>query len=984
MRITVLFLLSCLIGTASVLAADNTLYLDELDLSKTTCGWRQTMANKSVDGNPLSVAGKSFARGVGHHANGDINIVFPDKCGVQITGWVGIDDEVGNKGNAEFVIYNGDKVLWRSEPMTGGQSAKQFTVNVSDLPLVDLHVDTLADGYGCDHADWGEVVITYRGDKKPYTVRYPSVLDRMDENVCEWRSLSNLIKSGMKNNVKAEAANPAATLFDTDRDPLDIVLRRIPVLIEKLKTFNPPINFDRQSEQWTLLRDQAEKTEVSNIEKRKQLFASATALRKQISLKNPLLNFTDILFIKRHYCPEPEKQGNHMCDQFFGFHGQPGGGLFVLKNAFTDKPELIDVLAGVPVEQGQYKGTVLDSTWAFLAPELSYDGKEILFCATDAKQPRHTYEWTAENCYHIFKAAFDPVTGKASHLVQLTEGPYNDIDPCYLPNGRIIFISERRGGFGRCHGRPVPCYTLHSMNADGTDIVMLSPHETNEWQPDIDHNGMVIYTRWDYVDRGFNQAHHPWITTPDGRDPRVLQGNYDVVQKDRPHFEADIHPVPGSNKLTATATGHHAQAYGSLILIDPSVPDSNQPGQVKRITPDQMYMESELRIHTDPTNYATCWPLSEDFYLCVYDPFSRASAGLDNNFGIYLLDVFGNRTLLYRDPEISCRDAFPIRPRTRQTIVPHLTAVGKPLAEGEKFVPIDPATLSKTSTVGLINVYDSMFPFPKKEDGSQTSIKKLRIVQLLPKTNPYAHNPAIGYGDQKGARKILGTVPVESDGSAFFNLPVNVPVYFQALDENNVAVETMRSATYVHHGEQLTCQGCHENRHSGMSNRPSGVPTAMRRPASNIAPDPEGTNPFNYVKLIQPVLDRKCVSCHSGSATDLNQKGISAEQMKKAAAIDLTNGSAGKHFSNSFESLRKYCFYYDSASWTEPQTFPGKFGSNRSPLFKTLKEDHFGVKLTPEELYKFTTWMDNNCDFYGTYEDCPLQRNGQTVKPTLE
>ncbi len=987
-----------LLTVSFAMAGEKTVYLDEMDLSKTTCGWKSTAANRTVDGAEPAICGRKFEHCVGHHAPGEILISLPDKCGISFTGVMGIDDETNGQGHAEYEIYCDWKLVWKSGELVGGKPAKNFNINLKGVSLLLIRADTLPEGYGHDHLDLGDAKITYTGDKVPFTQKVQAYtivdgvrVDRTDENGTEWLALAQLIRKGMRQNAKDEALDPAATLLDSDRDPLDIVVRRLVPLVEKLSSMPGAPDLKAEQAELARLQKETESTPVDKIDARKAVFARATALRRKIALKNPLLNFTDLLFIKRHFNPEPEMQGNHMCDQFFGFHGRQGGGLFVLKNAFTDKPEVIDLLAEVPVSEGQYKGTTLDKTWAFLSPELSYDNHEILFCATDAKEPRHTYTWTPENTYHIFKAKFDPEARKLSDVVQLTEGAFNDIDPCYLPNGRIVFISERRQGFGRCHGRPVPCYTLHSMNPDGSDIVILSPHETNEWEPDIDHNGMVIYTRWDYVDRGFSQAHHPWITTPDGRDPRVLQGNYDRIEQNRPHFECDIHPIPGSQKIIATSTSHHAQHYGGLILIDPNKPDSNMPGQVKRITPDQLYMESELRTHSeDPAAYATAWPLSEDFYICVYDPFSRADGGEANNYGIYLLDRFGNRVLLYRDPDISCRDAMPIRPRKRQNIVTHATLLGKPLAPGEKYVPIDPKDIPAVGQVGLINVYDTMFPFYDQPDGSKTIIKKLRIVQVLPKTTPYADNPRIGFGSQKGARKILGTVPVEPDGSAYFNLPVNIPVYFQALDKDGIAVQGMRSATYVHPGEQLICQGCHENRHTGMANRPIGAPTAMRRAPSNITPDVEGTCPLNFVTLVQPVLDAKCVQCHAGNETNKNQPGIDADKMNRAANIDFRDDKTG-HFSRSFENLRRFCFFYDNAAWTEPQTFPGKFGSNRSPLYynvlrnpETGKTDHFGVKLTPAEIYRFTVWMDNNCDFYGAYDQCELQRQGQKVEIKLE
>ncbi|MHC4636537.1 MAG: TolB family protein, partial [Planctomycetota bacterium] len=237
---------------------------------------------------------------------------------------------------------------------------------------------------------------------------------------------------------------------------------------------------------------------------------------------------------------------------------------------------------------------------------------------------------------------------------QLTDGITNDFDPCIMPNGRIMFISERRGGYGRCHGRPVPSFTLHSMNPDGTDIVMLSPHETNEWHPSVANDGMIIYTRWDYVDRGFNQAHHLWLTTPDGRDSRAIHGNFSPSERVRPHMEMDGRAIPGSHKFIATAACHHGQAYGSLVLIDPRIEDDDAMAPVRRITPDQLFPESEVATHRGPANYSSAWPLSEYFYLCVYDPESHSDAGAGNNYSIYLLDAFGNREKLYQDPEISC------------------------------------------------------------------------------------------------------------------------------------------------------------------------------------------------------------------------------------------------------------------------------------------------------------------------------------------
>ncbi|MCL2623045.1 MAG: NPCBM/NEW2 domain-containing protein [Planctomycetaceae bacterium] len=959
----------------SCFAKAETYYIDTLDLSVTDCGWRTTQSRKSVEGNPLSIAGRKFDRGVGHHSPGVIAVRVPQTQGT-FSAWVGIDDEVGKQGHAEFLVYGNKELLWRSGFMVGGQEAKYCQVEFRNIETLYLVVDEGPEGYAHDHADWGDAKIDIPTGGRVFTVRANASrhgLDVMDELGSEWVSLEQQIRTRMRPNVIAEALRPESTILPTDRDPLDVVLRRTRALLENLRQMENGPDLQQELAALDDLDKKNTETALSDAALRKDLFAEATALRRTIALENPLLDFENILFIKRHFNPEPEMEGNHMCDQFFGFHGRPGGGLFVLENAFSDNPTVKNLLAGSVVEEGRYEGARLDSTWAFLSPELSFDAQTILFSATDASQPRHSYTWNENNCYHLFEVNMD-----GTNLVQMTDGPWNDICACYMPNGRIALISERRGGYGRCHGRPVPSYTLHSMNYDGSDIAMLSPHETNEWFPSIDHDGMIVYTRWDYVDRGFNQAHHPWITTPDGRDSRVIQGNFPVQQSNRPHFEISIRAVPDSRKLTATAACHHGQYFGSLILIDPTIEDDDFMSQVRRITPDQLFPESENAAHRDPANYGQPYPLSEDYYLCVYDPFSSSAAGPSNNYGIYLLDSFGNRTLLYRDPNISCQSPIPVRTREVPPVIPHKLLVAKPLQPGETFVPCDPETLPKTALVGVMNVYNSARNIP-----NDTHITHLRIVQLLPKTNYYAHNPAIGYGDQKGARMILGTVPVEPDGSALFQLPVNVPVYFQALDDQGVAVQSMRSATYVKPGEELMCLGCHEGRYRSPVPQPS-VPLAFSREPSEIAPGPDGTKPLSYVRLIQPIWDKHCVDCHQKeSVAGRNAPGVAGRDAP-VNAIDLSDGGGQGHFSPSYSNLRDHVFFFDNADWTTSKTIPGEFGAQASKLYHLLKDCHYDVQLTKDEMDSIVLWLDNNADFYGAYDDIPEQRIGQIVWPKLE
>jgi len=936
-------------------AAPKTVWLDELDVKLSACGWNSTNSRRSVDNNPLRLRGKTYPRGIGTHPPGMFRIQL-DGSAVAFKAAVGIDDEVGNRGTAEFIVTGDGKKLWSSGVLKGGGEVRNCEVNLAGVKVLDLVVDTTPDGFGHDHTDWVDARIEYAGAKpaaarlkgaaRPYNHRWPP----------------------------AEQAYHIASMPDpSDRDELDAVLRRTGVLLEHLKTLKGCGDLSARAKALGELKTRAAAVDASQEEAREKLLAEACALRRKIAFANPLLDFDKIVFIKRHFCPDSEMTGNHMCDQFFGFNAIRGGGLFVLENAFSDKPSVRDVLENSPCTNGRFEGKKLTSDGGFLAPELSFDGKQLLFAWTEIAEKesdRLRYrQWTEHNTYKIFRVNVD-----GSDLTQLTDGAWNDFDPCYLPNGRVIFISERRGGYGRCHGRPVPSFTLHSMNLDGSDIVCLSPHETNEWQPSVDHDGMVIYTRWDYVDRGFNQAHHPWITTPDGRDARAIHGNFATNQSDRPHFEISIRAVPNSHKYIATAACHHGQAYGSIVLIDPNVGDDDKMGPVKRLTPDQLFPESECATHRDPANYASPHPLSEHFFLCVYDPNSRSNAGTSNNYGIYLVDAFGNKELLYRDEKISCLDPIPLRPRPVPPSIPHMIAVGRPAAPGERVVPADPQDVPAVGTVGVVNVYDSLYPFP---DG--VKITHLRLIQLLPKTTPHANNPRIGFGDQKSARMVLGTVPVEADGSAYFEMPVARPIYFQALDGDGLAVQSMRSATYVHPGERLTCRGCHESRTSAAP--PAGaMPSAWMRSASKITPDVEGSRPFSFPILVQPVLEKNCRPCHQNSRKegknppDLSREGFNTDGKKKR-----------DNWFASYESLRPHAFFWNNAVFDHvPRTTPGKFGARASKLLDMIQKGHHGLKLSRDDLHRITLWLDCNSDFYGSYENLDQQREGQVVWPRME
>lgn len=781
--------------------------------------------------------------------------------------------------------------------------------------------------------------------------------------------------------VSATPFRREALVEESDRDPLDIVLRTTRALLTDLGRAGATGHWTAMERELAALESQSRSLDAARKPERFALYQRVRSLRRRIAFSNPLLNFDRIVFAKRRLAV-----ANHMCDQYFGNFARAGGGLFVLEDPFGPSPAVRDLLLDSKVQNGRLQGKRLVGG-SFLQPALSYDGRTVLFayseCGLSADdlasvpprdpewhvEMRERPPWTAETSYHVFRVNID-----GTDLTQLTDGPWNDLHPNWLPDGRVVFISERRGGFGRCHGRPVPLFTLHAMDADGRYMQRLSHHEGNEWHPSADGNGMIVYSRWDYVDRGHNQAHHPWITGPDGRDPRAIHGNFKPSHDLNPDMELNVVAIPGSHRYVATASAHHGQAYGSLIVIDPRVPDDDALSPVRRLTPDVGFPETAER---GSFAYGTAWPLSENYYLCVYSPSGR-------EHGIYLLDAFGNRELLYRDPRIGCLGPVPVRSRPAPPIIP---AVSEParltnqptfrtVGDEHALEPASSETIEK-ATVSLINVYDSLYPFP-----AGVKIRELRIIHLLPKSTPLHHKPQIGYGSETNGRAVLGTVPVEEDGSASFYLPAGKSVYFQALDERGCAVQSMRSATYVHAGANLTCAGCHDAKGRSPTQAPLGPPQALGREPSKIQAEVAGSNPISFARLVQPVLEEHCVECHGRNASE---------------SPDLRPGDWRQHkflWYASYRNLRPYAFHYGAPRderrehqydrWQPARTRPGQFGARASRLLSLLDDGHYDVELSPAELRRIIVWLDANSDFFGAYENVEAQARGKFVRPILQ
>lgn len=692
-------------------------------------------------------------------------------------------------------------------------------------------------------------------------------------------------------------------------------------------------------------------TEATPIEVRRDLYFRTRWAVRQLALSNPLLDFDKILFVKR-----VPGSYSHMSDQNYGWWSRPGGGIYILEGLKSDATRLKCLTEQFP-------------TGSFMNPDLSYDGKKILFAyckhyphVAGERNKVDKDRLPEDAFYHVFEMNVD-----GSGLRQLTKGRYDDFDARYLPNGEIVFLSTRRGQFVQCtkdaamqttkvtmpdsyvrcggdHYRPVAVYTLHLMDKDGGNLRALSPFENFEWTPSVANDGRVIYARWDYVDRDNMPYMKLWSTNPDGTNPRIVFGNFTRS----PHCVFEARSIPGSHKMIFTASAHHSITGGSLAILDP-VRAVDGLEAIQRLTPEVCFPEVE---GWPATYYVNPFPLSERYFLTAWSNQSlrgEGSGNSANSAGIYLYDAFGNLELIYRDPAISCMYPIPLKPRFKPPAISSTVAW-----DGEQ-----------EGRMLLLNVYEGLKGVKRGE------VKKLRIVAIPAKVQPEMNQPNMGVTRDDPGKCVLGTVPVEADGSAYFRVPSGLDIFFQALDKDGVAIQTMRSLTYVQPGQTLTCVGCHESRNTAPRN--GSAIAAMREP-SKITVGPEGSWPLRYDRLVQPVLDKHCVSCHRSDSAN-----------KDAAKLDLT------HADKSYQTLLNYGKpSLQEHVWTryrEGRSAVGGGASQTSALLALLRKGHYGVKLDDDGFTRLVTWMDTYAQRLGSFspeQERELQKFRQQVAAMLD
>ncbi len=536
-----------------------------------------------------------------------------------------------------------------------------------------------------------------------------------------------------------------------------------------------------------------------------------------------------------------------------------------------------------------------DPTGGVRDPVVHYDAKKILF----------SYRRGDSQFYNLYEINID-----GTGLTQITDGPFDDIEPCYLPDGDIVFVSSRCKRWVQCWVTQVA--VLHRCKADGTDIRAISANLEHDNTPWVLPDGRILYQRWEYVDRSQVDYHHLWTTNPDGTSQMVYYGNMHpgIVM-------IDAKPIPETDKVVSIFSPRHGRREhdGRITVIDP------------RKGPDD---RSFARGITKADDYRDPWAFSESTFMAA-----RGTQLLmlnDQRASVVIYTATDDE----RRAGLQCHEPRPIMPRQRERIIPDRTQPTQP-----------------TGTVVLMDVYTG-----RNLGGIERGdIKKLLVVEALPKPINFTGGmDPLTYGGSFTLERVLGTVPVEADGSAHVEMPAMRALFFVALDENDMAVKRMRSFLTVQPGEVTSCVGCHEQRTQTF--QPKAEPMALKRPASKIEAYADCPEVFDFPRDIQPILDRLCVDCHGYDKT--NRGG------PYAGNISLS-GDHGPMFSHAYFTMTVAHLFSDNRNRAVSNDKPRSLGSAASRIFKLVDGSHHGVKATEHDKRMLRLWIELGAPYPGTY-----------------
>lgn len=707
------------------------------------------------------------------------------------------------------------------------------------------------------------------------------------------------------------------------------------------------------------------------------LYAGACDERRTLRLATTLEQVPKVAFVKRRsirpsFFAYTEGQSDAQAERHF----LPGSALCQLTFEGT-RATVTELLA--------------DPTGVIRDPALSWGADKLAFAWKKSLD---------DDDYHLYE--LDLATRA---LRQVTTGTgVADYEPAYLPNGDFIFASTRCVQTVDCFWTEVS--NLYSCDPSGGAIRRLGYDQVHTVFPQVLDDGRVVYTRWDYNDRGQVFPQPLFQMNPDGTGQSEFYGNSSWF----PTTIAHARGIPGSAKVLAILCGHHSSQAGKLAIIDPARGRQENQG-VQLVSPTRETVAERIDAYGQQGElFAYPFPLSDSEWLVSYAPDGWGSHRQhrdDAAFGLYWMDREGNRELLVPAADLPCLQAVAIAPRARP--------------------PLKPSTVNPAATTGYCYIRD-IYHGEGLAGIPRGSVSKLRVVALEFRAAGIRSNSSGGPGG--GAlistpvaigngtwdiKRVLGDTPVLADGSAYFEIPARTPVYFQALDARGRALQTMRSWTTLQPGEVVSCVGCHDTKNTAPPPHHAGAAALTPpRPPRPLTPFYGPARGFSFAREIQPILDRNCVRCHHDREAILSMAGgrrpPTLQQAANLRSRDARNAfsltgdivrdeAAGRAWSDAYLVLTESSRDGKPAAngpfrgkpdgrmvrWLGSQSEPSPqaacvSGSTTSELLKMLSEGHHGVRLTREDMEKIACWIDLFVPFGGDYLEANIWTKAELEK----
>ena len=637
-------------------------------------------------------------------------------------------------------------------------------------------------------------------------------------------------------------------------------------------------------------------------------------------LKTGKLGFTQLAVIQ-HQRIDP----THV----YTYHAEglrPGGGLFVATLTGTEASlkRLVDASAGI----------IIDCN-------LAYDGKRILF----------SWKKTMEDSFQVYVIDVD-----GSRLQQITKHESNNMNACWLPDGGIAFLSDRKPAYAYCWVTTSPI--LYRCDAEGGNVVRLSANYLNDFTPSVLKDGRIIYSRWEYVDRPAIPIQGLWTINPDGTGLSGFFGNRVLS----PATFMEARQIPGTKRVLCVLTSHNGPCRGAIGIVDPSAGANAQAG-VRNLT-----LEIDIgRVDEGNGNrvrgpYESPFPIDDRHFLVSCDG------------TILVRDYAGTKkaTILKKQDDLGYYSAQPVRATNLPTVRTSL------LAE----------TSDDWATVVLQDVYQGLEPSVARGEIKQIAVvqevEKSRLADLKHRAFGFQF-PVVSCGATYAPKRVWGYAKVEPDGAAHFKVPTGKPIYFMVIDEKGRALQRMRTFTHFMPGERQSCTGCHSERNYAA---PQGGSTssslASRRPAQNLDPPEWGVRGFSYAHIVQPVWNKRCVECHnalstgggvdlSGDRTDIFCVSYETLARQGTGAVNPAIGGYGpQNFgANPYTS---WIATYNGMESNILKIQPKQWGSAASKLADLILSGHSDdegkprVQLAEIEQRRVFAWIDLNVPYYGTSE----------------